>query len=223
VINNFIHGGAGSGGATMYGVFCATCTGAIVTNNTINAGQITGSGTAAAIFLSGSNTMSITNNIMYSSSTVGSRYGVQEGTATSYPASFHNNVLFDLPTGPYWDQSASMGLSIQTDLNDYLKTTMGAVSSAAGGNMGPSVVTNFAAVNFASASDLHLTASTPLNMRCGGKNTATTVCGMNSISNCGNVTNDFDAIFRTASVTGTCTGVSNPNAAGYSIGAYEKD
>lgn len=223
VINNFIHGGAGSGGAVMQGIFCGTCAAAIVTNNTINAGQITGSGTAAAIFLSGSNTMSITNNIMYSTSTVGSRYGVQEGTATSYPTSFHNNVIFDTPTGPYWDQSAAIGLTLQVDLNDYTKTTANVISGAAGGNMGPAVVTNFAAVNFASASDLHLTASTPLNIRCGGKNTATTVCGNTSLMNCGNVTNDFDAILRTASVAGTCTGVSNPNAAGYSIGAYEKD
>lgn len=205
--NNIINGGTGG---TIWGILCSGCGGVTVTNNTINAGTLTSAGGANGIRLNGSNTMSITNNIIYSTSTIGSRYGVFEFTATSDPISLQNNLMFDLPSGFYFDENSTARI-LEGDLNLPANTVQLGLAS---GNMANSVAANFAMVNFISATDLHLTAATPLNIRCGGLNTSGPP---------GNVSDDFDSVTRTLGLTGTCAGASNMNAAGYSLGAYERD
>lgn len=207
VKNNIISGGNGGG---PYGLFCSSCGAAKVVNNTINAGTLTSAGTAYAILINGSNTMSITNNIVYSTSSIGSRYGVVEFSAFSDPSMLQNNLFFDVPNGYYLDEGTTARI-MENDLNNFSNTTQGGPSS---GNMAMSVAANFAMVNFVSATDLHLTATTPLNIRCGGRDTSLAP---------ESVTTDLDAVTRTASLAGTCAGASNSGAAGYSIGAYERD
>jgi hypothetical protein len=127
-----------------------------------------------------------------------------ESLATSDPASFQNNLIFDCPTALYRDESTT-NRTTEASLNTAASTTQGGATTAAG-NLGPTTIANFAAVNFVSASDLHLTASTPATVRDGGKDSSQSTCGSAGTSSCGNVTTDRDGFTRTVP---------------YSIGAYE--
>lgn len=211
--NNTLHGGTGT---TAYGFYVFSGASPTISNNTINGG---GGGTSHGIYILGASA-AITNNIIFTIAG-GTRNGVFEANSSSDPVSFQNNLIFDCPTALYRDEAAS-ARTTEAQLNAPANTTQGTAASSSG-NLGPASVANFAAVFFVSASDLHLTASSPLNVRCGGKDTSQSTCGSAGSSNCGGVIKDWDDLVRTASLTGTCVGASNTGAAGYSIGAYEQD
>lgn len=220
VVNNFLHGGAGT--FNTRGVDCQGCSIAL-SNNTINGGTGSASANIFGVSVSLTSAITITNNVIFVSATSGSlRYCIYESDPMADPSSVHNNLVFDCGNGLYLDNSPNVVRNLESDLNTSANTTQGLPTSASG-NLGPASVANFAAVNFVSSSDLRLTASSPLNVRCGGRNTSGSNCGPGNTAACGNVTSDFDSILRTASLTGTCVGASNAGAAGYSIGAYEKD
>jgi hypothetical protein len=136
----------------------------------------------------------------------GGYYGVWEFSNTSDPGSLQNNLIIDCPTALYRDE-ITISRTTEAALNNPASTTQGTAASSSG-NLGPTTVANFAAVNFVSASDLHLTASSPVGVRTGGKDTSQSTCGAAGTSSCGNVTTDRDGKARTLP---------------YSMGAYEQD
>ncbi len=196
--NNVISGGSNSSTSIGIGLSGASPT---ISNNTINGG---GSGNSYGLHLSGASQPIITNNIIYSTSSTGSRACIYEAVVSADPRSFQNNLLFDCPTALYIDESVNNRV-LEADLNNVGNTTQ---SGAASGNIAPPTIANFAAIFFQSASDLHLTASTPAAVRTGGKDASQNTCGSTGTSSCGNVLLDRDGVTRTVP---------------YSIGAYERD
>lgn len=215
ITNNVVSGGAvNSSYAALVGG-----AGTILANNVIN-GVGTGAGTTYALYINGTGVGSVTNNVIFTQGGAG-RYCVIETGGSGDPGSFQNNVLFDCPTALYRDENTT-NRTLESDLNTAASTTQGSAGSSSG-NLGPASIANFAAMNFLSASDYHLTSSSPLNVRCGGKDTALSTCDSGGASSCGGVTKDFEGILRTATLTGTCVGASNTGASGLSMGPYEKD
>lgn len=223
ITNNFINGGTNSGIFHTHGIYSTNAASPTISNNTINGGGASGGGGSAAygIYHSFTGTSAVTNNIIYTSSG-NQRFGIYESGVSTGALSLQNNLLFDCPTALYYDQTTLTNHLTEIAINNPANTTQGTAGSASG-NLGPASVANFAAVFFTSASDLHLTLSSPLNVRCGGKDTSQNSCGAAGTANCGAVTRDFDSLSRSTGLTGNCAGASNPGAAGYSIGAYEKD
>lgn len=217
IINNTIIGSTG-GGSNSFGIY-NSASNPIIANNTISGG---GSAAMASYAVSnfGSSTPTVTNNILFTIAGT-SRYCYVEGDAGGDPTSFQNNLLIDCPTALYSDELGTPR-TLESQLNTAAMTTQGTAASASG-NLGPTSVANFAAVFFTSATDLHLTSSSPLNVRCGGKDSSLATCGASANASCGGSLKDLDNFLRTATLSGNCTGASNTGAAGYSIGAYEKD
>lgn len=224
ITNNAVNAGTNSGtnagASNTYGIHSTNASLPTISNNTINGGGAS-SGIAYGIFHSFTGTSIVTNNIIFTTSG-GQRFGIYESGVSTGALSLQNNLLFDCPTALYYDQTTLTNHTTEAAINNPANTTQGTAASSSG-NLGPASVANFAAVFFTSASDLRLTSSSPLNVRCGGKDTSQNSCGAAGSASCGSVSKDFDSLLRTTGLSGTCTGASNTGAAGYSIGAYEKD
>ena len=162
-------------------------------NNTIDGGA---GDTASAIQILRS-APNIRNNILMSSG-VSLRRGINENTETCTPAAIRNNCFFDC-TGALWTDSGSNITNLTTNGT----TGEGTNTLANWGN----IAADPYFVNRAGG-DLHIQASSPLNVRGGGQNLLASF------------SNDMDNVSRT---TVTPTGMTNVGAAGWSMGAYEKD
>lgn len=198
LISNNVIDMSGAAGSNTYGVYISSSP--VISNNTIN-GSAAASNLVKGIRLTGTAAPSITNNIIFSKAG-GSRYGVFEFSMNADPVSLQNNLIFDCPSGLYYDEVSNNRLT-EANLNNVSQTTQ---VGPANGNLGPTTVANFAAVNFSGASDYHLTASTPASVRTGGRDTSQSICGLTGTTSCGNVLIDKDGLTRTVS---------------YSMGAYE--
>lgn len=208
--NNVIYGG--NGGANSYGIY-GVAGSATVQNNTINGG----SGVTAAGLSTDLSTISVfaENNILTTHGGT-QRYCVMEEGPV--PVEFNNNDLFGCPTAVYYDagngctgngdgdnNSATCTLAEMEPLIDLSGNASGNVSADPQfvDIAGPDGRTDTLDDN-----DWHLGAGVAEELREGGLD-------LSSI-----FADDFDGAARTAIITGT---PSNPNAAGWSMGAYELD
>ena len=199
IINNIIHGGIGY---YSYGIFNDRSS-PDITNNTINGG----SGSAYSIAIMTGSTHSsppysqpfIRNNIIFTEGS-GTRWGIHETDEVSDPASVRNNTIFDCPDALYRDEDSVSITAIGQDVT----TGEGAQTLEFWDNINEGSIMMF--VDFPDG-DWHLTSAAPLDIRGGG----VAISGFAS---------DKDGSART---TTTPTGMTNPGAAGWSMGAYEKD
>ena len=223
--NNTIHGGSASTtstSATSYGIYSLSSF-PVMTNNTVYAGSVTGGTTASyGVFSSGSQG-TVTNNIIYTSAGTSQYCYYENSISGDNPRSFQNNLLVGCGTALYYD-NATTSRTLESDLNTAANINQGGAGTVSG-NLGPTSVPTINAINFSAVNsfDWHLTVASPINIRCGGKNTNSASCGSAGSSSCGNVIADRDGLNRTASLTGTCVTPTNSGAAGYSIGAFELD
>lgn len=206
---------AGEASLHVYGVYLAGDEGAesILSNNTIVAvGKVPGpsSGTMA-LWANNSPDTRITNNILIAS---GDRCASARQDNSARPGSVQNNLLTGCLTLWATTQTTSCpGAQCFTDIaavNDASVTTAGLPASSEA-NIGPETVADPAAVFFINegARDYHLTASTPLAILRGGRDTGQLNCGPQSDDDCGGVTADAD-------------GDPRPGGDGdYAIGAFE--
>jgi len=223
IINNIFLATA-SGSGTNQAIFQNGVSTTIISNNIINGGS---AGVSNGILLSLASGLRVSNNIIFTSGGT-TRYCIYESNAGDNLDSFENNVLFDCPTALYRDVSAPANLSTETQLNTPALTIGAGRPSQGNIALADDNVTllTFALMNFTSATELKLTATSPVNVRCGGKNTNAATCGASANVSCGGVTSDSLQAIRTPSLTGSCTTPSLPrhgSAVGYSIGAYEID
>ena len=199
IINNIIHGGIGY---YSYGIFNDRSS-PDITNNTINGGS--GSAYSIAILIGSTHSSPpysrpfIRNNIIFTEGS-GTRWGIHETDEVSDPASVRNNTIFDCPDALYRDEDS---VSI-TAVDQAITTGEGTRTLEFWGNINEGSTGMF--VDF-SGGDWHLVDTAPLNIRGGG----IIISG---------ITSDKDGIARTATAP---TGMTNICAAGWSMGAYEKD
>ena len=149
---------AGGGGSASHGIFGAA--GFTAFNNTVDGGTGVASSTAVYFEAAGA---AVKNNILFTSAAAGNRYCVFEAKGASDPLEFANNDLFGCPTALYWNGGT-------TAVNDLVTAVVGVSTLADLANIGD----NPAFVNQAGR-DLHLQASSPLNVRRGGVDLSATV------------------------------------------------
>jgi hypothetical protein len=199
IINNIIHGGICP---YSYGIFNDHSS-PDITNNTINGG----SGNSYAIGIEtfstgGSSPYSrplIRNNVIFTEGG-NTRWGICEKDKVSDPASVRNNAIFNCPDALYRDEDSVSITAVDQDIT----TGEGTQTLESRGNINDGNTSMF--VDFPGG-DWHLTGAAPLNIRGGG----IPVSG---------ITSDKDGAART---TSTPTGMTNADAAGWSMGVYEKD
>lgn len=244
ITNNFLNGGSDT---SNYGL--VTTASAIIHGNTIEAafGLWTGYSSAASIYnniingtaygiINNNSSSIITNNTLYSIGTGIGIYNqntssstimnniiaypscIQEYGANSDPAVIKNNNLYSC-TVVYVDDEAGCTGNADGDNNSSTCTfaEMEALSDFSPGAVNGNISIDPLLVDVDGIdndiktmgdNDWHLQASSPVNIRQGGLNLADSY------------TSDFDNVTRTAVNDGSPT---NTNAAGWSIGAYEKD
>jgi len=209
VYNNIIHGGR----ATSSGSYVGETTGvftydgsAKIYNNTICGGN--GDDYTVGVYIWGGSSVSCVNNIIFCEEGAADSRGLQ--TLGGSPGEFKNNNIFDCGT---------LCMYPGTPLNDtaLYEATLG---SGASGNISIDLINNSGSYyftdwdgsdnNIATMSDnnWHLTSGTPVNVLGGGLDLSATF------------TVDYDGVTRT---TDTPTGMTNDNATGWSMGAFEKD
>ena len=199
-----------------------------ITNNIVTANHTGGTGANSAAITMFSGSPTITNNTLIHRWTGGSptyhaiyRQGTDPTTVIT--ARISNNIII-AATGS-GAQTCLGNLATQDVRTNVLVNcsegiTSGAITGITNstGNIGYTWA-NFATLAFqggatyADGMDLRLTAGSPVSMRLGGLNAATSVCGSGSTS-CGSVTVDRNNIARTCPTAGTDC---------FSIGAYELD
>ncbi len=213
IINNVISGGDGD---ISYGIRTNSSGYAQIRNNTINGGDATT--TAYAVYLNGY-TGYIQNNIIF---TLGgtNRYGIYEvDSTTSSPHGLNNNNIFDCSTALYRDADGSGNLTAIADVNDWNNTT-GSSSYFSTGNISIDMINNSGNYYFTDwegadnnadtllDNDWTLTSDAPVNIRGGALDLSSLF------------TVDYSGTARTTSIP---TGMTNGDASGWSMGAYERD
>ncbi len=212
LVNNVIDGGAGLVSAT--GV--ALTRGALVVNNTIDGGR--GAGTTVTLELNGYD-IRLVNNLLYTSAGA-VRVCVWVREATTQISAFLTSALFDCPTAlfrePYYaggDLDFQIEYGVFVSIHDEHPTSMAMANY--GGNI---AVANRAAIGFAGADDLHLTVTSPDEVRFSGHDARLEDCGYDGGGGdpnpCGAVVKDKDGAARTCPQAGTAC---------YSMGAFEQD
>jgi hypothetical protein len=176
-----------------------------ISNNLINGGSGSAYSVGILTFTNGGTRSQplIRNNIIFTEGSGTYRYGICEKDTTSEPESVRNNAIFDCPDALYVDEDS---VSI-TEADFNLQTVSigdGTQTLDYWGNINEGNTGMF--VDFP-GEDWHLGDSAPLNIRGGG----ITISG---------ITSDLKGTPRTSS---TPVGMTNAGAAGWSIGAYEKD
>ncbi len=209
--NNTIHGGAGGGSVGINaGNTWGTAAPAVIENNSIDAGNAASTPVRAILLeqsLDGTpRTVYIRNNLMFSSAA--SSTCILEAPAAATPTEVRNNNL--LCTTAYREFDAGCGGTTSCTLAQLEALTD--IPGGASGNI--TVDPMFVDVDGAdddpttmSDNDWRLTGMSPLNLRGGGR--ALTGFG-----------DDADGIARTTDMP---AGMTNADAAGWSIGAYERD
>jgi hypothetical protein len=212
VINNLISGGDGD---YSDGLFVNNSGNTIIRNNIINGGTSSINTTGISIYAFAG---VIQNNIIFTTGGT-SRIGIYEGGATTLPIAIQNNNIFDCPDALYSDANGSGLLTNIAQVNDWNNTTQNA-SYPSSGNVSIDLINNSGSYYFTDYdgpdddvvtlfdNDWTLTAGAPLNVRGGGINLSAYF------------TVDFNGVTRTIS---TPAGMTNDDACGWSIGAYEKD
>jgi hypothetical protein len=198
VANNLIVGGESSNSNMLY---LNASGNPYVYNNTLIA---TGSTTQHMLFISTGSIPYVINNI-FAGNGSSLLYGMYENG--SNPNLFLNNAFINVTT-PY---RATTG---GCDPNDAANTTGGPAVTSSGNKI-------LSYAGFASSTDFHLTAASPVELRQGGATAASLApAGVTPPSVIPSV--DIENTARTASVTAS-PAPSNANAGGISIGAFECD
>ncbi|MBN2534150.1 MAG: hypothetical protein JXB88_14770 [Spirochaetales bacterium] len=166
---------------------------ATIMNNVLNAGGAEDGGSSPY------SKPLIRNNVIFTEGG-GTQWGICEKDDVSEPESVRNNTIFNCPDALYRDEDS---VSI-TAVDQNMTTGEGTQTLEYWGNISEGNTGMF--IDF-SGGDWHLAGTTPLNIRGGGR----TISG---------ITSDKDGIGRT---TSTPTGMTNAGAAGWSMGAHEKD
>jgi hypothetical protein len=198
IYNNIINGG--NGGKLKWfshAIFNDTNSSPDIMNNTINGG--TGKSYAYGILNDKNCHPKIINNIVFSTSISG--VGINEVNTGCDPASVKNNCIFACQNGLYIDN----GSVTITSIDDPVSTNEGTATLKSWGNINDGSMSMF---NDYSKNDYHLKYAVPDNVREGG------------IDLSAFFTNDKDGSQRTIELN---SGVTNPGASGWSMGAYEED
>jgi len=224
VVSNVVIANAISGGnfAWSIGVYHFAATGGTYSNNTIATLSNLGNAHAFAVN-GGSGKPLVTNNIIFNAAGGSIFY---EWNATDNPVSLHNNALIGDSGGIHYNNSGGTAIrSANANLGQIntAASTNGGAAGTVSGNITVLSNTCIPFINY-SGDDWRLqqnscSANEWRDLRYGGRNTSLSDCGTGSAP-CGSVTDDINAVTRTAVNTG-----SSPltNAAGYSMGAYEQD
>lgn len=194
-----------------------------VSNNTLV--TLSANGNAYAFAMNGGSAMpQVTNNIFFNAA--GGRV-FYEWNNTDNAVSIHNNAFIGDSGGIHYADAngplnISNGNANLAQINTAASTNNG-VAATVSGNLTILSNTCIPFVNYAS-DDYRLqqngcTANEWRDLRYGGRNTSLSNCGTGA-SSCGGVTDDLNAVTRTAVNTG---GSPVTNASGYSYGAYEQD
>ena len=237
VRGNLITGGTSTGAIT--GISCQDIGWVIIRNNLVFGGEYIGSSTdydADGIMLHRAGAMIYNNTVAGGLSDYNSAVRIQSESS----ASIENNILFSLAsvTGFCVGESASNGDNVTSinnnNLYDYSGNTL-LYRTFDTNNYDTGVAVN--ALEYASGNrdedpafvdldgpdddittmddnDWHLTSATPVEVRQGGLDGIVEGWGFNT---------DLDGISRTDFADGPDDGPSNDGAAGWSMGAYEKD
>jgi hypothetical protein len=206
VRNNLLFGGSATNFSTGVRLYGATVN-AQVFNNTI-CGGINGTASNGIRLLMGA-TGSIQNNILFTAA-VGNAYGIRESSADSDPTVCRNNNIFDCPNAIYYDfEGASANITDIADVNNLSDMT-------SSGNISVDLigVANYFVdvdgedddITTMLDNDWRLTDNAPVNVRGGGLDLSS------------DFTTDFAGVTRT---TSSPSGMTNDDAAGWSIGAHE--
>ena len=223
VVNNVIIANSITSGSEAWsiGAYHFSATDGIYSNNTI--ATIATNGNIYAFAINGGTGKPIlTNNIFYQPN--GYSWLLWEWNVGDNPVSLHNNAFVggfyayrDMQPGP-----TSSNRNAESDLQSTALTNQGGAATVSGNIRPAGACIPFMDINTTDGWQLQqnsCTANEWRDIRYGGRNTSLSNCGTGA-SSCGGVTNDMNAVTRTAVNTG-----SSPltNAAGYSMGAYEQD
>jgi len=211
VYNNLLMGGTATTNA--FG-FRSDGGGPLIYHNTINGGN--GGNNVVGVFFINANTAIVRNNIIFTSGGTILRCCAQMWTnTTDRPAAFENNNIFDCPTAFYRDGPASNATTMATPIG----TGAGTNTLTGFGNVNIDNSANqlFTSINGSDGNLLTMadndwrlkTTGTICNVRGGGL-----VIAGYSI--------DKDGLNHTSALPAACT-PSNVGAAGWSMGAFEKD
>jgi hypothetical protein len=171
---------------------------AVIRNNTVySGGSPSSSCYDFGIGVEGTTTPIIENNILQMKSNAQNLGWAINERDTANVQTLRNNSFHNWPYN-YNDLTTGA----HNDVNDPSKTTQGAASTVEG-----NVVLDPGFVDLTNG-DFHLQASSPLNIRGGGRSFSAFY------------TDDLEGTTRT---TGVPAGATNPGASGWSIGAYERD
>jgi hypothetical protein len=231
IVGNIIYGGSGSthangllvfgatilrnnlicaGSATNYtsGVYCYDANAdPEISNNTI-CGGIDGIA-SNAIRLTFNASARIKNNILFSTASSGS-YGINESLADADPSALQNNNIFDCSTALYYDNGGAQpyitDIADVNNLSDMTSSGNISVDLIGASNYFVDFDGDDDDITTMLDNDWHLTDDAPLNVRGGGLDLSS------------DFTTDYEGVTRT---TSSPSGMSNADAAGWSIGAYE--
>ncbi len=219
IFNNIIYGGTGK---QTYGIYVDKAT-SVIQNNTINGGH--GQNASTGILLSsvsdGPASAVIQNNIIFTSHGTTYRYCINEYHASGYasdPSHLQNNNLFDCATALYRDESSTNYTTLTNGKPgdaDVATTTSGNI------NIDDSSGQLFVDIN---GPDDDVTTLSDNNWQLKYPPIAATcnvVFGGLDLSD--DYLLDFSDISRTNNLSGLPCVPANGDAAGWSIGAYEKD
>ena len=112
--NNIIFGGTS---AVSFGIMNESSS-PVIQNNVINGGN---GDTAYGIGIQNGSPL-IENNVIFTSTSTVNSYGVIEFSSDSDPDSFTNNNIYYCQAGLYSDADGNGNLTLESDLNQYLKT-----------------------------------------------------------------------------------------------------
>ncbi|MEE8554700.1 MAG: DUF1565 domain-containing protein, partial [bacterium] len=200
IYNNVIDGGTGV--TNSYGIYI-TRSEAKVRNNTIDGGSGGSESNGIVHDGTGGISESVAENNMVFTTGGTSRYCLVEFEATNSDfKSVKNNDLWDCPTAFYRDQGTTNVQDLDTTS---ISTGLGTNTLEFFGNISEPPM-------FVGGGDFHLTGSSPINTREGGLDQSGLAKGAFST--------DKDNVLRTTPPAGAPT---NAGAAGWSMGAYERD